>query len=74
MDRPRGEPVLIVEPKETTRLRRDELVRALLAMAQTNDEARRVRRVLFYDRFPVDRRHNAKIDRPALAAWAARAR
>jgi acyl-CoA synthetase (AMP-forming)/AMP-acid ligase II len=69
-----GEPVLIVEPKETTRLRRDELVRALLAMAQTNDEARRVRRVLFYDRFPVDRRHNAKIDRPALAAWAARAR
>jgi hypothetical protein len=31
---------------------------------------RQVKRVLFHKGFPVDARHNAKIDREALARWA----
>ena len=44
----------------------------LLARAAANPEAARVRHVLFHRSLPVDVRHNTKIDRPALARWAAK--
>jgi acyl-coenzyme A synthetase/AMP-(fatty) acid ligase len=46
----------------------DRLAAELLELARSHDSTRLVDRVHFLDRIPVDRRHNAKIDRPALAA------
>lgn len=37
-------------------------------LAQRTDATRLVERIVVVDRIPVDRRHNAKIDRPRLAA------
>ncbi|MBK8205650.1 MAG: AMP-binding protein [Planctomycetes bacterium] len=42
----------------------------LLAMAAEHALTRQVKRMLFHGPFPVDVRHNAKIDREALARWA----
>ena len=46
------------------------LAAELLAHGQRLPAGAPVRRVLFHPSFPVDVRHNAKIDRPALARWA----
>jgi acyl-CoA synthetase (AMP-forming)/AMP-acid ligase II len=43
----------------------------LLAMAAANPTTRPIRHVLFSRRLPVDPRHNSKIERPAIAKWAA---
>lgn len=40
----------------------------LAALAASTDATRLVDRIVFVDRLPVDRRHNAKIDRPRLGA------
>ena len=61
----RGQAVLIVEAAPDEALRA-----ALLQMAAKLELTRPVARVLFHASLPVDRRHNAKIDRPALAHWA----
>ncbi|MBX3459401.1 MAG: AMP-binding protein [Planctomycetes bacterium] len=42
----------------------------LLAMAAQHVLTRQVKRVLFHGPFPVDARHNSKINREALALWA----
>jgi len=42
----------------------------LSAMARDQRTTRPIRHVLFHRRFPVDIRHNAKIDRPKLRRWA----
>ena len=47
------------------------LTAELLALGAVDDRTRAISRVLYHPGFPVDIRHNAKIDRPALAAWAA---
>jgi hypothetical protein len=39
-------------------------------MAAANPVTVRVKRVLFHPGFPVDVRHNAKINRETLAVWA----
>ncbi len=74
---PRGdaaEPVLYVElAKEGPKPDRTAVRRELLALAQTREETRAVRTVLFHDGFPVDIRHNAKIGREKLAEQATRA-
>jgi acyl-CoA synthetase (AMP-forming)/AMP-acid ligase II len=44
----------------------------LLRLAASHPATREIREVLFHTRLPVDPRHNSKIERPALAAWAAR--
>ncbi len=44
----------------------------LLQLAQAHALTRSVRTVLFHDGFPVDIRHNSKIRREELAAWATR--
>lgn len=39
----------------------------LLELAQRHEATRSIERFVFVDRIPVDRRHNAKIDRPLLS-------
>jgi len=48
------------------------LRRELLTRAAAHPTTRRIRQVLFHPRLPVDPRHNSKIERPALARWAAK--
>jgi acyl-coenzyme A synthetase/AMP-(fatty) acid ligase len=50
---------------------RDQVRRALLALAARTPATSKIRTILFRRRLPVDPRHNSKIDRPALARWAA---
>ena len=52
------------------RLRDDELRRGLLAQVAAMPGAPPIDALLFHPQFPVDRRHNAKIEREALALWA----
>lgn len=67
------EPVLCLELEcRAGRAERDRIGREVLALCALHEPTRRIRRVLFHPGFPVDRRHNAKIDHPALARWAAR--
>lgn len=50
-----------------------ELIRELRELAAANANTRRIERFLFYPRlFPVDVRHNTKINREELAVWAGR--
>jgi acyl-CoA synthetase (AMP-forming)/AMP-acid ligase II len=66
------EPVLCVEPDpEAGRHSEEDLRRELLALGASHEHTRGIRRVLFHPSFPVDVRHNAKIFREKLAAWAA---
>ena len=46
---------------------RDEVARELLELAAKHAATRNIKRVIFDDNFPLDVRHNAKIDRIALA-------
>lgn len=70
------QPVLVVQPETGSRPRSAEdeaaFVRELLELAGEDDRARRISTVLFRDEFPMDVRHNAKIQREKLAAWAER--
>ena len=65
------EPVLIVElepgigREEHARIREE-----LLGMAARHPHTRGIARILYYPRFPVDIRHNAKIGREYLKRWA----
>lgn len=63
------EAVLVVELHDAPRAN-DALAAEILAHGQRLPAGAPVRRVLFHPSFPVDVRHNAKIDRPALARWA----
>ncbi|MDX2416527.1 MAG: fatty acid CoA ligase family protein [Xanthomonadales bacterium] len=64
-------PVLCVEPllKPNTR-RKDRIEHDLLQLGQRRAVSRSIQKVLFHKSFPVDIRHNAKIGREKLAAWA----
>jgi acyl-CoA synthetase (AMP-forming)/AMP-acid ligase II len=48
------------------------LIDDLLKRGACDERTAQIHRVLVHPGFPVDIRHNAKIDRPALAVWAAR--
>jgi acyl-coenzyme A synthetase/AMP-(fatty) acid ligase len=67
----RQTPVLCIEvngklsPVESERIHFD-----LLQLAQAHSITRSIRSVLFHPGFPVDIRHNSKIGREELAAWA----
>jgi acyl-CoA synthetase (AMP-forming)/AMP-acid ligase II len=69
-------PVLVVQPEEgkSARTRRDRrrLIAELRELAMGNELTRSIEHFLIHPRFPVDIRHNAKIFREKLAAWAAR--
>lgn len=63
------EPVLVVELLDASRAG-DALAAEILTQGRRVPAGAPVQRVLFHPSFPVDVRHNAKIDRPALARWA----
>jgi olefin beta-lactone synthetase len=52
-------------------LSKDRLVEELLALGAQHEHTRPIRDVLFHPSFPMDVRHNAKIQREKLAVWAA---
>ena len=68
------EPVLIVEPKAgstpTTAEAKHKLIAGLLKLGAQYEQTRCIQTVLFHPSFPVDVRHNAKIQREKLAPWA----
>ncbi|MDA1082126.1 MAG: fatty acid CoA ligase family protein [Gemmatimonadetes bacterium] len=66
-------PVLCVQlERRAARLRWSTIRNELLELAQSRTSTAMVRDILRHDRFPVDRRHNAKIGREALSEWATR--
>ena len=68
-------PVLIVEPVHgpfRRRSRQGSFAEELLTLARANPLTRDIQHVLFHPSLPVDVRHNAKINREALAQWAAK--
>ena len=66
-----GAPGLVVELEPGVRRSQAELVAELREIAAGNALVERVERFWFHKAFPVDVRHNAKIHRGQLAAWAA---
>jgi olefin beta-lactone synthetase len=67
----RQRPVLCVE-LERGRAVTPALTRELVELGASRPDTAAVRTVLYHRGFPVDIRHNAKIDREVLAEWAAR--
>jgi acyl-CoA synthetase (AMP-forming)/AMP-acid ligase II len=66
-------PVLCVELEPgVSRSERERIRSELLGLGAGFEHTKTIRKVLFHPAFPVDIRHNAKIGRGALAAWAAR--
>ena len=74
-DRGEQRPAIVVEPRspdvvKTPSLRR-KLVRELRELGKQQPLSDRIRIMFLHPAFPVDVRHNAKIHRLTLAAWAA---
>lgn len=68
-------PVICVELTKSAAQSERELAalrEELLELAAAHSTTRGIHHVLFRPRLPVDPRHNSKIERPALARWAAR--
>lgn len=65
------EPAIVVELRPEARGKRAEVEADLRRMADEHDSTRGIERFIFVKTLPVDRRHNAKIDRPELARKAA---
>jgi acyl-CoA synthetase (AMP-forming)/AMP-acid ligase II len=67
-------PILIVEPQEgrmpTTQAEKRRFADEMLALGAEHELTRDIGDVLFHPDFPVDVRHNAKIQRTKLAVWA----
>jgi olefin beta-lactone synthetase len=71
----RQRPVILVEPHATkqpgTEADKKELVNALLDLGGQHDHTRNIKDIFIYDgAFPVDVRHNTKIQRHKLIDWA----
>lgn len=71
-DAPNQKPVLCVEVAIDATLDSESLKAELLAIGAKNAKTAGIRTVLYHPQFPVDVRHNAKINREALALWASR--
>jgi acyl-CoA synthetase (AMP-forming)/AMP-acid ligase II len=73
-DKPEQEPVLVVEPEPghfpRSDVDRKRMTDELFELGAANEKTERIARVLFHRSLPVDARHNVKIARLALAAWA----
>ncbi|KAB8140227.1 AMP-binding protein [Chloroflexia bacterium SDU3-3] len=71
-------PAIVAEPRPghfpRSRAERARLAHELLALGASTPLTAGIRTVLFHPAFPVDVRHNAKIFRDRLAAWAERQR
>ncbi len=68
-----GRPALVIEPRSRSLgpQARRRLAEALAALGGRDPVTAPIRRFYFHPSFPVDARHNAKIFRDRLAAWAA---
>ncbi len=69
---PHQRPALCVELDADGGVDRPQITRELLALGAACPLTRRLETILFHRQFPVDIRHNAKIFRERLAAWASR--
>lgn len=68
-------PAVVVELEPEARgSDRTQLFRELATIGAQHPHTAKITRFFVHPAFPVDIRHNAKIDRPALSAWAARQR
>ncbi|PID56462.1 peptide synthase [candidate division KSB3 bacterium] len=69
-------PLIIIESMPGTQPRSRAVKKAfadsLLILGKQYEASRSIQTILFHSAFPVDVRHNTKIDRLALAEWAAR--
>jgi acyl-CoA synthetase (AMP-forming)/AMP-acid ligase II len=63
-------PVICVEVRTDRTVDLESLHKQLLERAAANPRSACIRHVLFPERLPVDPRHNSKIERSKLAAWA----
>jgi acyl-CoA synthetase (AMP-forming)/AMP-acid ligase II len=63
-------PVLCVEREVSATIPEGTLTEELLEIARNHEHTRAIGIVLYHPEFPVDVRHNAKIFREKLAAWA----
>lgn len=68
-----GEPRIVVQLEASVTRDRRAIARELLALGADHAHTQPIQKVHFHPRFPVDVRHNAKIHREQLAAWAASA-
>jgi acyl-CoA synthetase (AMP-forming)/AMP-acid ligase II len=66
-----GRPVVCVEPRAGV-TDRERVARELRDLAANHPVTKRLETFLFHPSFPVDIRHNAKINREYLSVWAAR--
>ncbi|MCX7666697.1 MAG: fatty acid CoA ligase family protein [Gemmataceae bacterium] len=66
------EPVICVELESDCPRSWSEIEKQLKEQAQKHPQTRRIQKFLRHPQFPVDIRHNAKIFREKLAAWASR--
>ncbi len=68
------QPVIVLEPKDRTLLQsaaaRTKLLEEARQLGQASELTRPIEAILLHPAFPVDVRHNAKISREQLAAWA----
>jgi len=69
--RPRQTPAIVIEPEPGKYEELSANPAQLQAVAAANPLTASIQKVFFHRQFPVDVRHNAKINREALAAWAA---
>jgi olefin beta-lactone synthetase len=65
-------PVIIIEAEGT--FNQKKLTEELLALGKSHPITQSIRQVLYHPAFPVDIRHNAKINREQLARWVRSAR
>ncbi len=72
----RQRPAIIIEAKPgktpAAPEEKQRFIAEILDIADNHEHIRQIRDVLFHPSFPVDVRHNTKIDRKALAVWAAK--
>jgi acyl-CoA synthetase (AMP-forming)/AMP-acid ligase II len=68
---PKQTPVLCVEIISDAAVDKGVLTAELLTLGEQNSKTSSIRTVLYHPSFPVDVRHNAKINREQLALWAA---
>ncbi len=67
---PQQKPVLCIERSADNDMSDTQLFADLLAMARVHRHTQHIDTFLIHPSFPVDIRHNAKIDREQLALWA----
>ena len=65
------EAVIVIElAKEYWNGRNETLAHEILQLGQKFEHTKKIKKAAFYQNFPVDVRHNAKIDRELLSSWA----